>query len=762
MLDLALSSLGSAVSASVVPAIADHKGVLVTVCLPTPRVHIIERSVWEYTKADWNGLKEALCNLNFDVSRFTSVDDAVACFVGMVLSEARKFIPMRVLKEFKGSHPWLNDACRNAILHKQSCEGTSEYTAAAETCTHILRAEYAVYISKMREELRSLPKGSKKWWSLSKVLMDNAPAKSGIPSLREQGGDWIHDGKSKADLLAHSFSSKYTLPDEIEEEDEEMVEPSTKMSNFVLVRERWVVRELEHLREDQATGPDGLPAVILRKCARQLSRFVTILIRMMLLLARWPDMWKIHRVCPLYKKGVVYKPANYRGLHITPVISKVAERVLKIPFGSYLEAVDGFGASQWAFRKARGCTDLVLLLVCSWLWAFQQKQKVGVFLSDISGAFDRVDTKKLLAKMRRLGICETLMAFFEDYLAPRSARVAVDGAESFAFVLLNMVFQGTVLGPTFWNIFFADVHEPAERNGAKERRFADDLSLSKQYAASVKNDEIQADLRRSQADIHAWGRSNRVAFDPLKEEFAVLAARGGDAQTFRLLGPLLDEKLLMHACIDKLYRKAKPKARALLRCRRFFSIGDMLALFKAHVRSQVEWCNGAIYHASPAKLAHLDSVQSSFLRHLELDENSAFLTFNLAPLRLRRDIGMLGVLWKICHGRAHVDFDALFPRAPSSALHRHDTRVARRRHTLQLVDRCDGTQLTQLRRSLFGLVKVWNALPETFVHAETVSSMQARLTLASKKACAAGASGWQDMFSTTSLPFTLLFRYCYE
>ena len=110
-----------------------------------------------------------------------------------------------------------------------------------------------------------------------------------------------------------------------------MVEPSTKISNFVLVRERWVVRELEHLREDQATGPDGLPAVILRKCARQLSRFVTMLIRMMLLLARWPDMWKIHRVCPLYKKAIVYKPANYKGLHITPVISKVAERVLKIP-----------------------------------------------------------------------------------------------------------------------------------------------------------------------------------------------------------------------------------------------------------------------------------------------------------------------------------------------------------------------------------------------------------------------------------------------
>ena len=75
----------------------------------------------------------------------------------------------------------------------------------------------------------------------------------------------------------------------------------------------------------------------------------------------------------------------------------------------------------------------------------------------------------------------------------------------------------------------------------------------------------------------------RVAFDPLKEEFAVLATRSGDAQTFRVLGPLLDEKLLMHECIEKLYRKAKSKVRALLRCRRFSSTGDMLSLFKAHV-----------------------------------------------------------------------------------------------------------------------------------------------------------------------------------
>ena len=117
-----------------------------------------------------------------------------------------------------------------------------------------------------------------------------------------------------------------------------------------------------------------------------------------------------------------------------------------------------------------------------------------------------------------------------------------------------------------------------------------------------------------------------------------------------------------------------------------YSIYDMLVLFKAHVRSQIEWCNGAIFHAAPSKLAWLDTIQSSFLQHLDVCEHKAFLDFNLAPMRLRRDIGMLGVLWKVCHGSAHSDFEVLLPRVLRRSSHSYDTRVASRRHDLQLFD----------------------------------------------------------------------------
>ena len=66
----------------------------------------------------------------------------------------------------------------------------------------------------------------------------------------------------------------------------------------------------------------------------------------------------------------------------------------------------------------------------------------------------------------------------------------------------------------------------------------------------------------------------------------------------------------MHKCIDELYRKAKLRARALLRCRRIYSGADMLFFFKTRVRSQIERCYGAIFHAASSKLERLDTVQS--------------------------------------------------------------------------------------------------------------------------------------------------------
>ena len=102
--------------------------------------------------------------------------------------------------------------------------------------------------------------------------------------------------------------------------------------------------------------------------------------------------------------------------------------------------------------------------------------KVGVYLSGIAAAFDRVFKQYMLAKCSRAGASDCFLAFLSEFLAPRRASVIVDGVSPDPFTIENMVFQGTHFGPPLWNIFFADVSGPTASNGAKPAKFADGLN----------------------------------------------------------------------------------------------------------------------------------------------------------------------------------------------------------------------------------------------------------------------------------------------
>ena len=438
-------------------------------------------------------------------------------------------------------------------------------------------------------------------------------------------------------------------------------------------------------------------------------------------------------------------PGNYRGVHLTTVLSKVVERVLNTLLAPYLKAADAFGQSQFGFQRGLSCSDLVATLVNSWILALNRRQKVGVYLSDISGAFDKVKTKRLLAKLRAAGLNDTFLAFFDDYLASRAALVLVGGESSAELELKNTVFQGTVLGPSLWNTFFKDVRTAAESTGGRESKFADDLSVTKEYNKSTKNEEVLADLQRCQQNVHQWGEANRVEFDPTKEEFAVVHHREGEGPDFRLLGPVFDSKLLMHKAVQKVLGKARPKLQALLQTQRFYSTGAMVEQFETHLLCTLESCNAAIYHAADSVLEPLGHVQETFLRKVGLTKEEAFLEYNLGTLSWRRDAAMLGLLHKCTLGQAHPRLRELFPsvtRQPAV----YSTRYAERRHSKQLLERCTGDFLELTRRSLFGLVRVYNFLPELVVQTDTVKEFQALLTATAKEHCRQGRA-WESMYS---------------
>ena len=57
----------------------------------------------------------------------------------------------------------------------------------------------------------------------------------------------------------------------------------------------------------------------------------------------------VHWVAPLFKRKSVYDPGNYKGIHLTSQISKVAERVIAALFVPQLIHDGAVGRNQFAY-----------------------------------------------------------------------------------------------------------------------------------------------------------------------------------------------------------------------------------------------------------------------------------------------------------------------------------------------------------------------------------------------------------------------------
>ena len=103
------------------------------------------------------------------------------------------------------------------------------------------------------------------------------------------------------------------------------------------IRPRVIRRLLKDLRSDQATGPDGISAFFIKKVANMIDVPLAVICRRIFQEAMWPRKWKTHHIVPLFKRGSVYQPSQYRGVHLTDILSKTIERTIAQPLVMFLE-----------------------------------------------------------------------------------------------------------------------------------------------------------------------------------------------------------------------------------------------------------------------------------------------------------------------------------------------------------------------------------------------------------------------------------------
>ena len=127
--------------------------------------------------------------------------------------------------------------------------------------------------------------------------------------------------------------------------------------------------------------------------------------------------WRVGNITPVPKSGSANScPSDYRPVTITPVLSKVLERLLAKRLNHFVEKKNLFPHLQFGFHKGLGTCDTLLTITNFVQKALDCGSEVHMVGLDFSAAFDRVNHKALILNLRQFGVGGPFLSILTEFL----------------------------------------------------------------------------------------------------------------------------------------------------------------------------------------------------------------------------------------------------------------------------------------------------------------------------------------------------------
>ena len=204
----------------------------------------------------------------------------------------------------------------------------------------------------------------------------------------------------------------------------------------------------------KAVGPDSLPAEVLKLDHAEFIRYFHNV-----------NVWRTREVSQQWKDAttkVLHEKKgrsdcnNYRGISLVAHSGKVLLKMVASRLSNYCEAKGILPEEQCGFRPAHSTIDM--LFVVRRLQELGRARKIPLYMCfiDLQKAYDSVDRELLWVVLARFGVPEVLTIIRQFHKGMR-ARVRTDDEHSDWFDVTQGLWQGCVLSPLVFNIFFAAV-----------------------------------------------------------------------------------------------------------------------------------------------------------------------------------------------------------------------------------------------------------------------------------------------------------------
>jgi ribonuclease HI len=303
-----------------------------------------------------------------------------------------------------------------------------------------------------------------------------------IPTLKTKTGEVETEAISNEDkskVLAKTFfpSKRTDIETNPAPEEEDAPEPVIEMDPLTIDQ---VTKHLAKLKPYKAPGPDGIPNVVLTKCADLLADRLLYIYDAMIIREIFYEPWKEFTTVVLRKPGKpkYNVPKAYCPIALINTQMKVLTAILAEQMMYYAETHNLLPKNHFGGRKGRNATDAVHLLVHTIKSAWRKGKVISVLFLDIEGTFLNADNERLIRNLTKRNIPHALITFTANMLKDRRTTLKFDGYISETIILNNGIGQGDPLSMALYQFYNADLLEVPKGTEESAIAYVDDAILT--------------------------------------------------------------------------------------------------------------------------------------------------------------------------------------------------------------------------------------------------------------------------------------------
>ena len=397
-----------------------------------------------FYKANYSKINAELSLINWQTTLlpYTNIDAMYSKFLEIIDEVIQRHAPLsKVRKKSK-----LPKEIRTILKHKRFLYSKSQSDKSFKNAYKEQEKLYKKAMIKYRysQEDKVLKSNSKK--ALYSYVNNKLNIRHHIPPLKRPDGKICLESKEKADLLNNTFSQIF-LKDTTSLRNPNLSHSNhnIKPTDYTTIQYSDILTAISQLKNSVSQSPDSIPSIFIKKTSKQIVKPLHIIFNFSMKTGQIPSIWKKAIVIPIYKKGEINKPTNFRPISLTSPICRLLEKINHKRMMSHILNNQIISDAQHGFVQMRSTQTQQLNFLNELTCLYDQNTQVEIVYLDFSKAFDKVSHQNLLIALHHYKFNPIIITWLQNYLSDRSQRTVVDMTYSDSTPVPSGVPQGSVV-----------------------------------------------------------------------------------------------------------------------------------------------------------------------------------------------------------------------------------------------------------------------------------------------------------------------------